>query len=408
MPPARRKRILILGGGFAGLAAALRLSTAYRVTLVDRSRWFEFLPNIHELVSGVKSTRLLRLPIDRIVRRAGHSFRRDSVTSIDTEAQIVATSKGEPLSYDVLIVALGGVNATRGVVGVDENAYAFKSVEDCARIGRRLSELAAAGGVHDAVIVGGGLEGIEALGEILRRYRQRGSFRVTLVEARERLLPEAPESLDAAVRELSAAWDVRFETGARIERVERDAVVLDGGARLPSSVTIWTGGPAASPLLAASGLAPRTGDWAPVEQSLLSTRSPRVLVAGDAAHLPTPLSKQGYHALDMGECAACNAERLLEERRLRPFRPSEKPMLISFGDLTCFLVAGDHAVAAPSMALAKEGIFEWVMSRLDRAPLWETLPRVAARVSRASRRVVWPSVSSLGSLRRQARVSVLG
>ena len=58
-------------------------------------------------------------------------------------------------------------------------------------------------------------------------------------------------------------------------------------------------------------------------------------------------------------------------------------------------------------ALAKEGIFEWVMSRLDRAPLWERLPRVAARVSRASRRVVWPSVSSLGSLRRQARVSVL-
>jgi NADH dehydrogenase len=89
-----RKRVLILGGGFAGLAAALELSPdRYEVTLIDRSRWFEFLPNIHELLSGVKTPELLRLPLDRNVRRAGHTFVRDTVTSIDPVERTVATRR---------------------------------------------------------------------------------------------------------------------------------------------------------------------------------------------------------------------------------------------------------------------------------------------------------------------------
>jgi hypothetical protein len=79
-----RPRVLILGGGFAGLAAATELrADRFDVTLVDRRRAFEFLPNIHELLSGVKSPELLRLPLDEVVERAGHRFVRDTVTAID-------------------------------------------------------------------------------------------------------------------------------------------------------------------------------------------------------------------------------------------------------------------------------------------------------------------------------------
>jgi NADH dehydrogenase len=375
------------------------------VTLVDRSRWFEFLPNIHELLSGVKTPALLRLPLDRSVRRAGHSFVRDTVTAIDPVARTVAMQRRPALGYDVLIVALGGVDATRGVPGVVEHAFPFKSVEQCDRTGRRLVQLAGRRKRARVVIVGGGLEGVEALGEILRRHRGSG-LHVTLVEARERLLPEAPATLDAHVRELCAPYEVDFEMEAPVQTIEPKAVVLGDGRSLPSDLTIWTGGPAPPALLAECGLASR-GAWAPVDLTLQSKGHPEIFITGDAADLPTALSKQAYHALDMGVCAARNAERLLTDRLLTPFQPSGKPTLISFGDLTCFVVVGKRALAGPSLGAAKEAVFELVMAQLDAQPLWTRLPRVVQRADRAARELLWPTVSSLEALRRQGHISLL-
>ncbi len=388
------------------LAAALELSPdRHEVTLIDRSRWFEFLPNIHELLSGVKTPELLRLPLDRNVRRAGHTFVRDTVTSIDPVERTVVTRRRSAVGYDALIVALGGVDATRGVPGVVEHALPFKSVEQCDRIGRRLTRLAARRKPARVVIVGGGLEGVEALGEILRRYRD-SSLHVTLVEARERLLPEAPGVLDNHVRELCAPDKVEFQMVSPVQKIEPKAVVLRDGRSLPSDLTIWTGGPAPPAMLAECGLAPQDA-WAPVDLTLQSKGHPEVFVAGDAAELPTPLSKQGYHALDMGACAARNASQLLSGKPLTPFRPSGKPMLISFGDLTCFLVAGERALAGPSLAAAKEAVFELVMAQLDAQPLWSRLPRALHRADRAARALLWPTVTSLDALRRQGRISLL-
>jgi len=405
--PTRRKRVVILGGGFAGLAAALELRPdRYEVTLIDRSRWFEFLPNIHELLSGVKTPELLRLPLDRNVRRAGHTFVRDTVTEIDPVGRTVATQRRrKAIGYDALIVALGGVDGTRGVPGVFEHAFPFKSVEQCDRIGKRLARLVARRRPAQVVIVGGGIEGVEALGEILRCYRDSG-LHVTLVEARERLLLETPAALDAHVRKLCAPYGVEFQMESPVRSIERQAVVLQEGLSLPSDLTIWTGGPAPPALLAGCGLAPN-GAWAPVDITLQSKGHPEIFIAGDAAELPTPLSKQGYHALDMGVCAARNAARMLAGKPLAPFRPSGKPMLISFGDLTCFLVAGERALAGPSLAAAKEAVFELVMAQLDAQPLWSRLPRALHRADRAARALLWPTVMSLDALRRQGRISLL-
>jgi NADH dehydrogenase len=402
-----RKQVLILGGGFAGLAAALELrSERHAVTLIDRSRWFEFLPNIHELLSGVKTPELLRLPLDRNLRRAGHTFVRDTVTEIDPVERTVATRRRRTaIGYDVLILTLGGVDATRGVPGVVEHAMPFKSVEQCERIGRRLARLATRRKPARVVIVGGGLEGVEALGEILRRHRGSG-MHVTLVEARGRLLPDAPAALDAYVRELCAPYEVDFALDSPVGRIEPRAVVLHDGRSLPSDLTIWTGGPAPPALLAECGLAPH-GAWAPVDVTLQSKGHPEIFVAGDAADLPTPLPKQGYHALDMGVCAARNAERLLAGRKLTPFRPSGKPTLISFGDLSCFLLAGKRVLAGTSLGTAKEAVFELVMAQLDAQPLWRWLPGVVQRAERAARSIFWPTVTSVEALRRQPRISLL-
>jgi NADH dehydrogenase len=401
-----RARVVILGGGFAGLSAALELHPdRHAVTLIDRNRYFEFLPNIHELLSGVKTPELLRLPLQRNLLRAGHRFVRDTVKSIDPVARTVATLRRPALRYDALIVAVGGVDATRGVPGVVEHAFAFKSVDQCARIGRRLLKLAARRKPAQVVIVGGGLEGVEALGEILRRYRDSG-LQVTLVEARKRLLPEAPAALDAHVRQLCAPYEVDFELESPVQSIGPAAVVLEDGRSLPSDLTIWTGGPAPPALLAECGLAP-PGGWAPADSTLQSKSHPEIFVCGDAAELPKTLPKQGYHAIDMGVCAARNVERLLEGRALARFRPSGKPTLISFGDLTCFLVTGRRVLAGPSLGAAKEAVFEFVMAQLDAQPWWSRLPRAAKRADRAARTILWPALSSVQALRRQWRLSLL-
>jgi NADH dehydrogenase len=363
--PDSRPRIVIVGAGFAGLAAARGLDHGYAVTVVDRSASFEWLPNIHQLLSGAKRPRELRLPIRRLAARAGHRFVRAEVTHIDGRAGAVRTADGRQLAFDACIVAVGGVNDTYGVKGADRHAMPFKSVADCAAIGRKLAALARQCEERSVVIVGGGLEGIEALGEILRRFRSSGTLRISVVESGTRLLAGAPPTLDAKVRAHAVPLGVRFRTGSAVTAVTRTRVELRSGERLHSDLTIWTGGVTASPLLRASRLAGKGKSWAPVTPALQSKLFKSVFVVGDAAGLPTPLPKQAYYAMQMGRSAADNVRRWLNGRPMRAFRPEPKPMLVAFGDLDTFLVRGRSVIASPALAWLKEAVFQLTMTEID-------------------------------------------
>jgi NADH dehydrogenase len=382
---------VIVGANFAGIAAAQHLDGRYAVTVIDRSPWFEWLPNIHELLSGVKRPADLRLPRARLVRRAGHRFVRAEVSRVDVEKDAVVTSTGRRFPFDVCIVAVGGVGETFGVPGAERYALSFKSVDECAEIGRRLAQLAKRKGPASIVIVGGGFEGIEALGEILRRYGNHAGLTVSLVEAGPRLMPNSPAGIDRAVRRHCADHAVRFLTGTRVTKVTPARVHVEGTKPLRSDLTIWTGGVKAPPLLRASNLADRAGQWAPVTQALRSKRHRHVFVIGDAAGLPQPLGKQAYYALQMGVCAAGNVERALAGRRLRDFRPSAKGMLVAFGAMDTFLIAGRSMIASPTLAAAKEAVFQVTMAQLD-PPLGGDALRGAARrfVGTARRRLLSP------------------
>lgn len=390
-----RPRIVIVGAGFAGLTAARHLGRRHAVTVVDRSPSFEWLPNIHELLSGVKQPSDLRLPLRRLVTRAGHRFVRAEVRHIDGRAGQLTTADGRVLAFDACIVAVGGVNDTRGVRGADRHALPFKSVADCVTIGRRLAALARQSEERSVVIVGGGLEGIEALGEVLRRFRSGGSLRVSVVESGPRLLANAPPALDAAVRALAVPLGARFYTGSPVIAVTRKRVELRSGEKLHSDLTLWTGGVTAPALLREFGLVGKGKIWAPVSPALQSKRFSNVFVIGDAAELRSPLPKQAYHAMQMGRCAADNARRWLAGRTLRTFRPDPKPMLIAFGDLETFLVRGRSVIASPALAVLKEAVFQFTMAEFDPPLDASALRNLKARLGGTARKLSLPALSSI-------------
>ena len=400
----RRPRVLVVGGNFAGIAAAKSMSRDLAVTVVDPSPWFEWLPNIHELISGLKSPQALRLSRRRLVRAAGHRFVRATIESIDAFDGRAVSTEGKSFRFDACIVAVGGENDTLGVPGAERHALPFKSVEDCAAIGARLDELAAARNRAAVVIVGGGLEGVEACGEVLRRS---DGASVKLIEAGARLLPGTPTALDARVQRVLREHGVTVRTGARVARVKRRSVALEGGDELRSDATLWTGGARPPALLERCALSAGGKEWAPVRPTLQSDRFDHVFICGDAAGCAPPLGKQAYFALQMGEHAGRAAEAMLGGGAPTPFRPAAKPSLISLGSIETYLVAGNLAVASPLLAFAKEAVYQLTMTQLD--PPWapDGLEGLVGRAWDGASTVLTPALAAPGSWPDLLRVGVV-
>ena len=173
--------VVIIGANFAGLNAALSLPKEFSVTIVDPWPWFEFSPGIHELISGFKTPEMLRFSKETITNRYHHKILSEAATAILPEEKAVITTSGTRLPYDYCIMAVGGQSNTYHVKGADTHAMAFKSVDQCHLIAQRLEALTKKRKSVSIVIAGGGFEGIEALGEILRKYRGLKGIQIHLV-----------------------------------------------------------------------------------------------------------------------------------------------------------------------------------------------------------------------------------
>ena len=396
----KQRRVVVLGASFAGLSAARNLGPELEVIVVDRRDTFEFTPNIHELISGFKRPDDLRIPLDPLILGMRHQFFRDDVLTVDLEAKTLNLSGRGTLEYDSLIVGIGGVDTTRGVEGVEQHAWPFKNIDQCAAIGRELHRQL--NGFREArdyrvVIVGGGLEGIEALGEILRRYRHRRELSVRVVEARDRLLPNEPIAIDIELRRHCHDHGVELLFGARIARVNKNVIELDDGRKIGSDLTIWTGGVAPPPLLTDAGLA-EEGKWAEVDSSLETRIAKDVFIVGDAARPPTRPSKQAYHGLDMGALCAENIRRRQRGQSLRNYEPSPKPTLIAFGDLDTFMVSKRFVIAGTALAPLKESVFQLVMSQLSPPVDPSSALGLATRLGRSAQSFLTPTFGSISSL----------
>ena len=395
----KRKHIVIVGGNFAGLTAAVNLSRRHAVTVIDPSRYFEWAPGIHEILSGVKTQQGLRLDRAAIAKQAGHRFLRDSVTELQPAQRRLATASGRELDFDACIVAVGALWNTHHIPGADRHAMPFRSVADALAIKHRMHTLLQQGKPLRIVIAGGGISGIEALGEILRGHRDDASLTVELVEAGSQLLPGLPASLDADLRHLCEPYAVKFHTSTTIASVSPKGVRLADGTRLRSELTLWTAGLAPPVLLRESGLAPPPQVWADVHQTLQSRHFDNTFVIGDAAQPPQAVGKQASNAIDMGTLAAANVARLLDGHTLKPFTPALKPLLIAFGDLQTYLVAGRSVLASKVLAGAKEGVYQVFMSQMGPNGVFKSLPAATGRLWQSWHKLALPQLLSLADFR---------
>lgn len=407
LPMKSKLNIVIIGGGFAGLSAARQLrGSRYSVTLIDPSLHMEWLPNIHEILSGRKQGDELRLTRHSLLRRLGHRFLANRAMELTNTA--VLLDNGMRVPFDACIVATGGVHNSFGVPGADRHALPMKSVAQCQAIARRLQRAALSPRDARVTIVGGGIEGVEALGEVLRAYGRRRQFEFSLVEAGTRLLPGKPASLDARIRSLTRSLPVSYHLGQPVAEVARDRIVLASGAVVPSDITIWSAGVAPNGFLLRSQLTSEPGQWAPVSGALQSTVRPNVFIIGDAADLrEMGLAKQAYHAMDMGRCAASNVVNWLQHKPLQAYEPAAKPQVVTFGELETFVVFRDFALSSAALGPTKEAIYTLGLLQLSppasTRELWASLDRL----QRSARRVYLPALNPIKLWRKLPATQVL-
>src|SRR5712692_8535667 len=207
-----KPKILIIGGGFGGLFTALDLAGAGEVTLVNDEDHFLFKPMLYEYLSGeVEAWHIApdcKELLDEKVR-----FVKGAVTNIEPDTRTVTLAdRGEPLSYDVLVVAPGAVTNYAGVAGAEQFSLPFRALNDANRLRRRMTEAldhvqpdAAPQDTRSALtfaVVGGGASGVELstkMAELLRdavkRRALKGEPRVLIVEMADRLVPGMGEEL---------------------------------------------------------------------------------------------------------------------------------------------------------------------------------------------------------------------
>jgi NADH dehydrogenase len=331
-------RILVLGGGFGGIYAALELEKRLRrhqaceITLVTRDNFFLFTPMLHEVAAGDLELNTIVSPLRKMLRRV-HTFV-GSVEAIDLSARRVRVAHGfdhhtHDLAYDHVILALGSSTNFFGLPGVERHALTVRSLGDAVALRNRLithleeaSSECAAGARHPLltfVVAGGGFAGVETLGgindfarEALRFYPnlREENLRMVLVTPDAVILPELGLRLGTYAQRKLAARGVEIVTGARVRGIADGVVALSDGRTIPASTLVWTAGTAPNPLLATLPVAKRGGRIL-VNEYLEVPDWPGVWALGDCALVPDARSG-GYHpptaqhALREGRAAARN------------------------------------------------------------------------------------------------------
>jgi NADH dehydrogenase len=345
-------RVVILGGGFAGVTAAVELARRcagllpVHVTLISNQNFFLFTPMLAEAATGAVETRHILYPIRPLCGAWGVEFGEMHVEAIDLgRRRVTVRHHRSPIRqhvhYDKLVLALGATPNVAIAPGAAEHALTFKSVGDSIQIRNRVIELFEAAALSEDpwvrsrlltfVVVGAGHAGTElvaaieelARGILLRHYPSIPRSAVRLVLVGSAVLPQTATNLAAYTKEQLVKRGIELET-ARAARVSAEGLHLQDGRVIPSHCVIWTAGNQVSPVVASLPL-PRTKDGRLEVNGFFEVEgAPDVYALGDNAaqvdpHTNAPYVATAQVALRQGRALAAQIETSLTGRPRKPF-----------------------------------------------------------------------------------------
>ncbi len=372
----RRPTVVIVGAGFGGLRAARALRKApVDVVLLDRHNYHLFQPLLYQVATAGLEPEQIAKPVRAILRgQQNFEFRMVQVTGVDWVARQVITDTG-PVSYDYLILAVGGETNYFGMDSILRHGFGLKGVVDAVAIRNHVLRCFERAMLEpDAerrralltfVVVGGGPTGVEmagALSELIRLVLVKDyprlnikDVRVLLLEATDRLLASLPERLREAAAETLWRKHVEVRFGAAVQDSDGARVTLKGGEVIPARTLIWAAGAQAVALTTQLGLPTARQGRVAVTPMLEAPGHAEVFVIGDAAYLEyegAPLPMMAPVAIQMAETAAHNIE-----RRLR----GEAPLPFRYKDPGSLATIGRNAAVAYIGGIAFKGFLAWAV-----------------------------------------------
>ena len=398
--PRAPARVVVLGGGFGGLYAALALERLAAsghpvdLTLVNRENYFVFQPMLAEVIAGDVGILDTLSPLRQLLTRSHIHVR--EVESVDLERRVVTLAAGaarrtHELDFDHLVVALGAVTDFRGIPGLPEHALAFKTLADAVRIRNHvIGVLEQASEESDPelrrelltfVIAGGGFSGTElaaALGDFVRRAVRDypriplSDVRMVLVHSGKRLLEgELTPRLAAYATTAMAAKGIELMLGERLAAASPGSAVLSDGWRIRTRTLISTVPSSPNPVVETLGL-PLVRGRLECDATLSVRGAERVWAVGDCASIPMPGGRPSpptaQHAIRQAKLVAANIAASESGAPLRRFSFSGLGKLGALGH--------QRAVAQLPGGVRMSGLLAWLMWR---SIYWWKLPGAARK-----------------------------
>lgn len=348
-----RPRVVVVGAGFAGVAALEALSEVpVEVTLVDRNVFHTFQPLLYQVATAGLNAGDVAYPARASVRRYPRAhFQMGELTSVEWEGRRVELADGQRLDYDYLVLAIGASTNYFAIRGAQRYSLAIYTIAQALevrdRIFTRLEQRAAggsSGGPLRIVVVGGGPTGVEMAGTLAELRQDVVSFaypelrpsdvEVVLIEQQPRALGAFVEPLSAYAESELERRGVRLLLGESVAEVRPDEVVLASGSVLTDALTIWAAGVRAPPVVGELGLPQRAGGRIGVGGDLRPAGFPRVFVVGDLAATPLGggLAPQlAQPAIQEGRHAARQIARLLRGEGTEAFVYHDKGTMATIG-----------------------------------------------------------------------------
>lgn len=352
-----KPRVLILGGGFAGIGAAQGMKDAdVEIVLVDGHDYHTFQPLIYQVATDLLAPTVVGHPIrDLFHEQPNVAVHQATAEKLDLDDRQVQFAEMEPITYDHLVLALGARVNFFGVEGAQEHAFPMYTLPDAMRIREHILQKWQAAdrdptviddGALNVVIVGGGPTGVESAGAMAELYRSnfakdypgipQEKAVLTLVEGGPALFSMFKPKLQRYAKDALEKRGVDIVLGEIVASVDPTCVTLRSGTELKAHTLVWGAGLQAHPLAPSLGLELQKGDRIPVGPDLTVTGHPEVFAVGDIAWITDTgtdevLPQLGSVALQSGEHAGTNIARTLAGKKTKPFVYKDKGTMATIG-----------------------------------------------------------------------------